>query len=141
MAQVGPGVGVLLVPVGGQPLVESQQHGQQMLGDGGAVGSGGAGEEYALRQYAGSQIGVYPGVPALNPFQPGEGFEVRRGDKAHEDGGPFPPLLGDIHCAAAVTGGEKEMLLMGSGGAEAILLGWGQGEQMENGFHSETAFP
>lgn len=35
----------------------------------------------------------------------------------------------------AVAGGEKEVLLVGSGGAEAVLFFRGEGEQVENGFH------
>ncbi len=125
----------MLIPVGGQPLVDGQQHGQQMLGDGGAVGSCGAGKEHPFGQDARDQIGVHTSVPALDPFQPGEGFEICRGNETHEDGGAFPPVLGDGGSTSAVAGGEKEVLLMGSGGAEAVLLFRGEGKQVENGFH------
>ena len=61
-------VAALPVPVVGQALVDGQQHGQHVLGHGGAIGPGGAGEGHPLRQHAGDQVGVHPGVPALDPF-------------------------------------------------------------------------
>lgn len=106
-SKIRPDMGPLLVPVGGQALIDGQEHGKHVFRHGWAVGSHGGGEAHALRQNAGDQIGVHPRVPALHPFQVGKGLELFGGDIAQQNGGALPPLLGMLLAPPRSLVGRK----------------------------------
>ena len=96
-----------------------------------AVGPHGGGEGGPLGEGAGKQVGVDPGGPGLEPFQPRAPGQHMGRDVAQDDGGP-----GNLVQGGGLTGegqlgsGAEDLVLVGGGGQEGGALGVGEGEEV-----------